>query len=163
VARRPSTCERVDLAFVFVEIPVAAGDTRVRLIGLVVSASGVAIRGVDFSLAVVALTTGSWMQNAPKRDGPLPIYGGPGIDQVAAGVNTMNGTWQSQAITSKPPHTLKPQATSTAVACDFWTAVSERRLPAALRLNLQRWTSGSAKNGSHDLLFRVFCTVLGCF
>jgi ribonuclease BN (tRNA processing enzyme) len=29
-------------------------------------------------LAEVA--TGSWMQNAPKRDGPLPIYGGPGIE-----------------------------------------------------------------------------------
>ena len=51
------------------------------------------------------VTTGSWMQNAPKRDGPLPIYGGPGIDQIAAGVNTMNGTCfvqKSQATTSKP-------------------------------------------------------------
>lgn len=36
------------------------------------------------------VATGSWMQNAPKRDGPLPIYGGPGIEQIAAGVNTMN-------------------------------------------------------------------------
>lgn len=31
--------------------------------------------------------TGAWIANADRRDAPLPIYGGPGIHELASGIN----------------------------------------------------------------------------